>query len=211
MKCLWLCMSVIVQMKPSEPGMHRGGAVRARPETRRMLSGIRQAAPCRPRSRLIHLPLFRALRPDCSGRGPDRPRNLRLAGVPARTLAARRCLCVSPRNHGGDGTYPANHVRHRPVPAPAPRSRLAADAARHSGPVAGFARPVKNRPPASGTLMASASPACPPSVWTATPEHFLPPGSKRSRSIRQRERGDYGMGVEGVDEMGGRGPSMEGF
>ena len=34
-------------------------------------------------------------------------------------------------------------------------------------------------------------------LWKA----FLPPGPRRLRTIRRRERDEYGMGAEGVDEM----------
>ncbi len=74
------------------------------------------------RSWLPHLPLFRALRPGCPGRGLDRPRELLWARVPARTLAQN-----------------TRHVRHRPAPlsrAPPACRRLERD----PGPVAGFAR-----------------------------------------------------------------------
>ena len=53
---------------------------------------------------------------------------------------------------------------------------------------------------ASGTPMASASRSLPRHVSAPGPGHSLPLASKRSRSIRQRECGDYGMGVEGVEK-----------
>ena len=73
------------------------------------------------------------------------------------------------------------------------------------GPVAGFppARlgtcPAKTGA-ASGTPMASASRSLTRHVSAPGPGHSLPLASKRSRSIRQRECGDYGMGVEGVEK-----------
>jgi len=39
--------------------------------------------------------------------------------------------------------------------------------------------------------------------YDKTREAFLPPGPTRSRSIRQREREEYGMGVEGVEKVEG--------
>ena len=44
-------------------------------------------------------------------------------------------------------------------------------------------------------------PSCLATRYGQAREAFLPPEPKRSRSIRQRERKQYGMGLEGVDEM----------
>jgi len=69
--------------------------------------------------------------------------------------------------------------------------------------VAGLARRPKGRqscqrnPPVHRLLYRPAA------RYGKRPEAFLPPGSKRSRTIRQRERENYGMGLESVDEMGG--------
>ncbi len=134
MKCLW------------------GGAVRARPEIRRMLSGIRQTAACMTRSRLIHLPLFRALRPDCSGRDPDRPRDMLLARVPARTLiACSGCMYVVVQMKTFERDMQSrNHVRHRPGPAQTPLTRLSAGVEQKSRPGGWLCtiRVAADRPPA---------------------------------------------------------------
>ena len=50
--------------------------------------------------------------------------------------------------------------------------------------------------------MAAASPTRPPYVGTPGPGHSLPPGPKRSRSIRQRKQAKYDMGVEDGDKTG---------
>ena len=96
----------------------------------------------------------------------------------------------------GSGTdperpLPARHVRHRPGPAtrPSPAFRLARN---EPGPVAGFPPALSGTCPAktgaaSGTPMASASRSPPRHVSAPGPGPSLPPASKRSRSIRQRE------------------------
>ena len=58
-----------------------------------------------------------------------------------------------------------------------------------------------SRPPASGATMVSASPNRSPYVGTPDPRHSLPPGPKRSRSIRQRKWDEYDMGVEGGEKI----------
>jgi len=133
---------------------------------------------------LTHLPLFRALSP-----GLPRPRPGRAAGV---ALGA------------GSGTDPAcsrKHVRHRPGPVLPPHLHVAGRN-RNPGPVAGLRLP-EGKHAASGTTLATTSPLVPPHVRTPPPGHSLPPASKRSRSIRQRERTESGMELEGEDEMGG--------
>lgn len=67
----------------------------------------------------FRLPLFRALRPGCPGRGPDRPRDMRLAWVPARTLAGRFRPAMS-------ATGPARSTR----PSPALRADAKRDPTR---------------------------------------------------------------------------------
>lgn len=56
--------------------------------------------------------------------------------------------------------------------------------------------------PADGATLVSTSPRCLPHV-TTNPERLSSHMARaRSRSIRQRERDDYGMGVGGGDEIG---------
>lgn len=174
-----------------------GGADSARPGIRRMLSGIRQAAPCRPRSRLFA----------CPSSGPS----ARVAPAAVRT---DRGTCVwRGFRHGPWRPFPARHVRHRPGPVTRPSPALSGRRGHDPGPVAGFPPASSGTcrtglaPPrtdaASGTPMASASRSPPRHVSAPGPGHSLPPASKRSRSIRQREWSEYGMGVEGVGKEGG--------
>ena len=135
---------------------------------------IRQAAPCTPGN--------------VSPSGLLRPRSGQTAGDgfrgPARTLKEQ-----------------IPHVRHRPVPVCRP-TRLAAYVERGPGPVAGFARRSRENTARQrshdGIRLLSR-----PAARYGTPQKaFLPPGRKRSRTIRQRERDEYGMGAEGVDKSG---------
>ncbi len=111
----------------------RGGAERARPETRRALSS--------PDRRCLAVP------------GLLRP--ARIAPAAART---GRGSCVW---HGPARTLlNAQHVRHRPGPIPPPSPACVTGSDRRSGPVAGFARrSPKRSPPASGVVMAVRLPA----------------------------------------------------
>ena len=97
----------------------------------------------------------------------------------------------------GSGTdpgrpFPARHVRHRPGPVTRPSPALSGGhgttparwLAFHRLP-RGLAPPLTDA--ASGTPMASASWSLARHVSTPGPGHSLPPASKRSRSIRQRE------------------------
>ena len=140
---------------------------------------------------LSHLPLFRALSPGLPRPRPGRAAGAALGVVPARTLLGKR-----------------KHVRHRPAPLSRP-TRLRRLKEQNPGPVAGFARRPK-APPASGTTLATASPLAAPYVGTPPPGHSLPPASKRSRSIRQRERTESGTGMGGVDKSGAVSHQMTG-
>ena len=117
---------------------------------------IRQAtASLSTRSWLTHLPLFRALRPGCPGRGPDRPRELLWALVPARTLLAHanmsatgpdRCPALARLRKPGSGTRP----------------------------VAGMRGPSLRKRAASGTALTIASPVGPHRRLCAKPGAFPP-------------------------------------
>ena len=85
--------------------------------------------PASDRRRLASPGIFRP-RPDCSGRDPDRPRDMFLAWVPARTLTSlfRPCMSVIVQTKGFErDMHSRDHVRHRPVPVTWPLDRLAAD------------------------------------------------------------------------------------
>jgi len=123
-----------------------------------------------------------------------------LARVAPAAAWTGRGSCLK-RGSGTDAARTRDHVRHRPGPKapllPACRGRKQLN----PGPVAGLRLPEEKHA-ASGTTLATASPLIPPHVRTPPPGHSLPPASKRSRSIRQRERTESDMELEGGDEMG---------
>ena len=175
----------------SEPctGWRNARAARISPDDVR----IRQAAPRSPGS--LSPPGLLRPRPGqaagllLAGSGTDADRLLRMRPGP-RGVPARR------------GTHPARHVRHRPVPVSphGPRKRACRTDLRPRW-LALHARP-EERPPASGTPMASASFRYPPHV-PARPER---PSSRLVRhvrgAIRQRERHQHRTGCGGGDEIG---------
>jgi hypothetical protein len=156
----------------------------ARPGTRRMVSPPDRR---RPRTHmevgLSHLPLFRALHPGCPGRGLDGPQEMLWARVPARTLARKDAPCP-PQARTGDPPRPSGRQQ-------------------DPGPVAGFARRSRKSAARQRNRVGHRLPL--PDTLTFAHQirgHSLPPGSKRSRSIRQRERSESATGMEGVEKMG---------
>ena len=130
---------------------------------------IRQAAPRSTRSRLIHLPLFRALRPDCSGRDRDRPREWFSGNRHGPCRAARGASCP-----------PQARTGHCRLPPPLRR--------RKRSPARWLALHGHLRPPASGTPMASASCHDLPHV-PADPDR---PSSRLVRYVRDPSGGGSG-------------------
>ena len=164
----------------------RGGADSARPETRRMVS-----PPDRRRPRM-HVEVGLSTRPSS---GPS----TRVA--PAAAWTGRgRCFGRVFR-HGPCLAY-AKHVRHRPAPVSRP-NRLTRASGKGPGPVAGFARRSRKSAARQRNRVGHRLPL--PDTLTFAWQirgYSLPPASKRSRSIRQRERTESGMGMEGVEKMG---------
>ncbi len=132
-----------------------GGAARARPEYRRMMSAS-------DRRRLAPAGVYP--RPDCSGRDQDRSRAWFWQGSGTDPAAP----------------HPARHVRHRPGPVSVFLGRLSAGMERNPARRLTLHGPPERAPPASGTPMASASPRCLPHV-TTNPER---PSSHLNRSVR---------------------------
>jgi hypothetical protein len=93
--------------------------------------------------------------------------------------------------------------------APCPPQARTGDPPRPSGrqqdpgPVAGFARRSRKSAARQRNRVGHRLPL--PDTLTFARQirgHSLPPGSKRSRSIRQRERSESATGMEGVEKMG---------
>lgn len=173
-----------------------GGATRARPETCRLLFRSRQAVACFPQGVMPPCPGCPGARPEQaagdafgagSGTNPDRPprSTLRWGDLPA--MSATGPFRSDPAAPSFARTATGKPARW--LAWPFGRTALA------------LGRPPKPDA-ASGTAMAAASPRPPPHVRALDRGHSLPPGSKRSRSIRQRKHGDYGMGREGVEKVG---------
>jgi len=135
--------------------LYKGGAARARPEYRRMMSAS-------DRRRLAPPGVYP--RPDCSGRDQDRPREWFSQGS----------------GTDPDAPHPARHVRHRPGPASAPRTQPFDWARRNPARWLALHGPPERAPPASGTPMASTSSRCLPHV-TANPER---PSSRLVQHVR---------------------------
>ncbi len=176
-----------------------GGATRARPETCRLLFRSRQAVACFPQGVLPPCPGCPGARPEQaagdafgagSGTNPDRPprSTLRWDALPA--MSATGPFRSDPAAPSFARTATGKPARW--LAWPFGRTALA------------LGSPPKPDA-ASGTAMAAASPRPPPHVRALDRGHSLPPGSKRSRSIRQRKHGDYGMGVRGCGKSGGGG------
>jgi len=173
----------------SLPLPHRGGAERARPGTRRMLSGIRQAAPCRPRSRPFA----------CPSSGPS----ARIAPAAVRT---DRGTCVwRGFRHGPWRAVSGPSCPPQARPGDTPLARLSAGAEQDPGPVAGFPPARLGTCPAKPVLPAEPRWPPPPEACRATSAHPAPGiPSRLHRNVRDPSgsgsAGDYGMGVEGVEK-----------
>jgi hypothetical protein len=174
-----------------------GGAERARPGTRRMLSGIRQAAACMTR-RLAY---------------PPAP----LQGPPPGLLRPRSGQTARDAFGAGSGTdpgrpLPARHVRHRPGPVTRPSPafsgwqettptrwlafhRLPRDLPLWAGPASNRCR---QRNP-DGLRLPK-----PRRATSARPAPGIP--SRLARNVRDPSgsgsASEYGMGVEGVEKVG---------
>ena len=137
-----------------------GGAARARPGTRRVMSSPDRRWPRKTRSWLTHLPLFRALRPGCPGRGPDRPRDLLWALVPARTLTRKGAPC--PPQARTLGPVPIRLRRQEPEPGPVAGLRVSREKTRRQR------NRVDHRLPESRALRLDASTGAFPPAWLET-------------------------------------------
>jgi hypothetical protein len=105
------------------------------------------------------------------------------ARVPARTLARKDAPCP-PQARTGDPPRPSGRQQ-------------------DPGPVAGFARRSRKSAARQRNRVGHRLPL--PDTLTFAHQirgHSLPPVSKRSRSIRQRERTESAMGMGGVEKMG---------
>lgn len=190
------CMPVSVSMKPRKRNMHRVAQHARGPK----LAGCCSAADRRwPASRKGCCRPARV----APARGRNRPREMLLALAPARTLTDRpAALCVGAVLPAMSATGPFRSDPAAPSFARAATGKPARWLAWPLGRVALALGRTPKPDAASGTAMAAASPRPPPHVRALDRGHSLPPGSKRSRSIRQRKHGDYRMGCEGVEKVG---------
>ena len=154
---------------------------------------------------LIHLPLVRAPHPGCPGHDPDRPREMLLARVPARTLMrCQQCLPVCVRETTGAGCIQHTMSATGPVRClrASPALRQAWSEIRPGGWLC-TPLPREDRPPAE--------PRWPPPPLTrrTTFGHKIRGiPSRLHRNVRDPSgsgsAGEYGMGVEGGEKNGGR-------
>ena len=191
-QCLWVW---VLGGAGALPVPHRGGAERARPGSRRMLSGIRQAAPCRPRSRLFA----------CPSSGPS-------ARVAPAAIRTDRGTCVWRGFRHGPwqaASGPPCPPQARPgQPAPRPPCGQTRNGIRPGGWLStGFLGCLSRETP-----MPPAEPRWPPPpeasrATSARPAPGIP--SRLARNVRDPSgsgsAGNYGMGVEGVEKEGGVG------
>jgi len=151
----------------------KAGAARARPEYRRMMSA----------SDRQHLASSGVRpRPDCSGRSLDRPRGWVWRGSGTDPEGQKTLMSAT----GPDRSC-----------APHSTFRQARNESRPGGWLCTVNETARQRNPDGLCLLLA-----PAARYGKPREAFLPPGRKRSRSIRQRERHQCGTGRQGVDEMG---------
>lgn len=133
-------MHVIVQMIPFERDMHGVALIARGPEPAGWRPHLTDG--CLPDAGVAYAP---DPRPGCPGRDPDRPREMLLPRVPARTLMrCQRCALIAsvkPQTRDTSSTPCPPQARS----AASALTRLAAGVGQKPGPVAGFARPSREK------------------------------------------------------------------